>query len=63
MTIDHPAHRPFVMARILGLPMLALLVLLAVGAGFKPGPAGQTASPVGATSGQVATAQPSGRQS
>ena len=63
MTSEHPADRPFVVARILGLPMLALLVLLTVGAGFKPSPAGQMAAPSEAMPGQVATAEPSGRPS
>ncbi len=38
MTTEQHVSRRFAMARILGMPMLALVILLAVGAGFKPAP-------------------------
>ena len=51
MTIDQPAFRRFAIARILGMPIFALVVLLAVGAGFKPAPVAPGLMPAQAAAG------------
>lgn len=51
MTIDHAEGRRFAIARILGMPMLALVILLAVGASFKPAPLAPSFMPAQASAG------------
>lgn len=49
MTIDHAESRRFAIARIIGMPILTLVILLAVGASFKPASVAPVLMPVQAT--------------
>ena len=60
MTYHQQASRGFAMTRILGAPMLALVILLAVGAGYKPAPLAPSAMPAQAAQAAQASTNDAG---